>query len=267
MSLENTPVENANEEAKQAESEGLENKVTEGTATESGEGEGKPEDKSPKSFTQEEVDALMGKRLAIEKRRWERKQQERSNNTPDVSSLTEGIDLSQFRTNEELQGFLTKKAEEHFQKIEQQKAERVLLETYAEREEAAIQKYDDFEKVAYNDKLPITEYMAQTIRESELGPDVAYYLGSNMEEAKRISKLSPFNQAKELGKIELKISTNPDTLGKKVSNTPPPVNPGKGKSDGLKSYDTTDPRSVKSMSTSDWIKAERERQIRKIKGG
>lgn len=262
MSTENTPVENT-----EAQAEEFESKVTEDTASEVTEGDKQPEDDKPsKSFTQEEVDAMMGKRLAIEKRRWERKKSGESNST-EAPKLTDGVDLSQFKTNEELQRFLDNKAKEYYQQVEQKRAEQEVLETYMEREESAIEKYDDFEQVAHNPNLPITQYMAQTIRDSELGPDVAYYLGSNIQEASRISKLSPFNQAKELGKIELKLQSNPDTLGKKVSNTPPPVNPGSGKGEKLKSYDTTDPRSTKSMSTEQWIKAERERQIRKLKGG
>ena len=41
--------------------------------------------------------------------------------------------------------------------------------------------------------------MAQTIQASDVGPDVAYYLGSNPREAERISRLSPYLQAKEIG--------------------------------------------------------------------
>ncbi len=83
------------------------------------------------------------------------------------------------------------------------------LDAYHDREEEARNKYDDFEQVAYNPKLPVTETMAQTIQATENGPDVIYYLGSNPKEAERIARLSPLLQAREIGKIEAKLGANP----------------------------------------------------------
>ena len=102
--------------------------------------------------------------------------------------------------------------------------------------------------------------MAETIRASDIGPDVAYYLGSNPKEADRISKLPPYLQAKELGKIEVKLADSPPV--KKTSSAPAPIAPVTARGLG-KAVDTTDPRSLKEMSTSEWIEAERMRQIKK----
>jgi hypothetical protein len=90
---------------------------------------------------------------------------------------------------------------------------------------------------------------------------MAYYLGSNPKEAERISRLSPLSQAKELGKIEAKLSDNPPV--KKTSSAPAPIAPVTARSSGSPATDTTDPRSIKSMSTSEWIEAERQRQVKK----
>jgi hypothetical protein len=51
--------------------------------------------------------------------------------------------------------------------------------------------------------------MAETIKSSDIGPDLAYWLGSNPKEADRISRLSPLLQAREIGKIEAKITADP----------------------------------------------------------
>jgi hypothetical protein len=102
--------------------------------------------------------------------------------------------------------------------------------------------------------------MAETIQASDVGPDVAYYLGSNPREAERISRLSPYLQAKEIGKIEVKLTDNPPV--KRTTNAPPPIKPVTAKTVGAPARDTTDPRSVKDMSTSEWIEAERLRQIK-----
>ena len=104
--------------------------------------------------------------------------------------------------------------------------------------------------------------MAQTIQSSDVGPDMAYYLGSNPKEADRISRLSPFMQAKEIGKIEAKLSDNPPV--KKTSSAPAPIAPVTARGSNAAAYDTTDPRSIKNMSTSEWIEAERNRQIKKL---
>ena len=154
-----------------------------------------------------------------------------------------------------------KKAEELLARREQAKAQSAIIESYHDLEEEARTKYDDFEQVAYNPKLPITDAMAQTIQSSDVGPDMAYYLGSNPKEADRISRLSPLSQAKELGKIEAKLSDNPPV--KKTSNAPAPIAPITARSSGSPSLDTTDPRSIKSLSTSEWIEAERQRQTKK----
>ena len=104
--------------------------------------------------------------------------------------------------------------------------------------------------------------MAQTIQASDAGPDVAYYLGANPKEADRISRLQPILQAKEIGKLEAKLAANPPV--KKTSSAPEPFAPVTARTVGSPTYDTTDPRSVKTMTTSEWIAADRARQMKKM---
>ena len=211
-----------------------------------------------KSFSQEELDAAIGKRLAREQRKWERERQI----APPVSTAPVPT-ADQFETVEQYADALAlRKAEQLVEQREQRKQQSEALETYHDREEDARGKYDDFEQVAYNPNLRISEVMAQTIQASDIGPDVAYFLGSNPKEADRISRLAPIMQAREIGKLEAKLASDPPT--KKVSSAPTPITPIKGKGTAPATYDTTDPRSIKSMSTSDWIAAERQRQIKKM---
>ena len=100
--------------------------------------------------------------------------------------------------------------------------------------------------------------MAEAIRESDFGPDIAYYLGTNPSESNRIARLTPLSQAKEIGRIEAKLQAEPPKAVKTTS-APAPIKPVTAHSQS-QSYDTTDPRSTKTMSTSEWIAAERERQ-------
>jgi hypothetical protein len=215
-----------------------------------------------KTFTQEELDAIVSKRLAREQRKWEREQKTKALVTPPAPP-PEPLRPDDF-TN--AQAYADAMAEHKAQELLAQReaeAERVaVLDAYQDREEDARTKYDDFEQVAYNPKLPVTETMAQTIQASEIGPDVIYWLGSNPKEAERIARLSPLLQAREIGKIEVRLASNPPA--KKTSTAPAPIAPVTARTaSGTPAYDTTDPRSVKTMSTSEWIEAERLRQIKR----
>jgi hypothetical protein len=218
------------------------------------------QDQQPtKTFTQEELDAAIGKRLAREQRKWEREQAQRAQPS---APLATPVAPEQFEsTDAYVEALAAQKAEQLLEQREQRRQQSELLESYHDKEEKAREKYDDFEQVAYNPKLPITDVMAQSIQASDIGPEVAYHLGANPKEAERISRLSPILQAKEIGKLEAKLASDPPV--KKTSNAPTPISPITARSTGTPAYDTTDPRSIKTMSTSEWIENERQRQIKK----
>ena len=223
----------------------------------------KSEEQTPeeKKFTQVELDAMIGKRLAREQRKWEREQAQRSAETQIVKApSTASVD--QFESPEAYAEALAyQRAEELIAKREAAKQQSAVLESYQEREEVARDKYDDFEQVAYNPKLPITNVMAETIQSSDIGPELAYYLGSNPKDAERISRMAPLGQAKEIGKIEAKLASDPPV--KRTTSAPAPISPVTARSSGSPAFDTTDPRSTKTMTDSQWIEAERARQRKK----
>jgi hypothetical protein len=221
--------------------------------------ENQPDQSASKTFTQEELDAAIGKRLAREQRKWEREQAARQA-VPVAPKEVPSIDNFD-SPDAYAEALALKKAEELLAQRDRQKEQAVIVEAYGEREEKARDKYDDYEDVVYNPKLRITDVMAETIQHSEVGPDLAYWLGTNPKEADRIARLSPLMQAREIGKIEVKLSDNPPV--KKTTSAPTPISPVTARSSGSPSHDTTDPRSIKTMSTSEWIEAERNRQIRK----
>ena len=212
-----------------------------------------------KTFSQEELDAAIGKRLAREQRKWEREQAARQT-VPVAPKEMPSIDNFE-STDAYAEALALRKAEELVAQRDRQKEQAQVVEAYSEREEKARDKYDDFEDVVYNPKLRITDVMAESIQSSENGPDLAYWLGSNPKEAERIARLSPILQAKEIGKIEVRLADNPPV--KKSTSAPTPISPVTARSSGSPSHDTTDPRSIKTMTTSEWIEAERNRQIRK----
>lgn len=104
-------------------------------------------------------------------------------------------------------------AERTIQRTRQEQADtanatavQLAAEAFSYRETEARERFADYDAVTRNPNVPITESMAQVIRDSELGPDVAYHLGKNPAEAARIAGLSPIAQAKELGKLEVALS-------------------------------------------------------------
>ena len=226
--------------------------------------EATPEEQQPaKAFSQEELDAIVSKRLARERRSWDREQAQRLAEQQARQPVAPPPAPDDFESAQQYaEALAERKAQELLAQREAAAQQAALLESYKDREEEARDRYEDFEQVAYNPNLPVTDVMAQAIQASDIGPEVIYYLGSNPKEASRISRLPPVLQAKEIGKIEVNLTTNPPV--KKTSTAPAPLAPVTAtRSNSGPRYDTTDPRSLKSMSTSDWIEAERLRQIKK----
>ena len=217
------------------------------------------EQTSSKSFSQEELDAIVGKRLAREQRKWEREQAQRFAEQQARQPVAPPPAPDDF---DNAPAYAEALAQQILAQKEAAKQQAALFETYKDREEEARDRYEDFEQVAYNPNLPVTDYMAQAIQASDIGPEVIYHLGSNPKEAQRIAKLPPILQAKEIGRIEAKLVAEPPT--KRTSTAPAPLAPVTAtRSSSGPRFDTTDPRSTKSMSTSEWIEAERLRQIKK----
>ena len=221
-----------------------------------------PEVVATKQFSQEELDAAIGKRLAREQRKWERDQAQRQSEQQTLRAAPTAT-ADQFESTEAYADALAyQKAEELIAKREAAKQHSAILESYQDLEEEARVKYDDFEQVAYNPKLPITNVMAETIQSSDIGPELAYYLGSNPKDAERISRMTPLGQAKEIGKIEAKLAAEPPV--KRTTSAPAPISPVTARNSGSSTQDTTDPRSTKTMTASQWIEADRARQIKKL---
>jgi len=206
-----------------------------------------------KRFSQDELDRAISKRLAREQRKWEREQAAKTERVP-----VESVDVSQYESTEE---YAVALAEKLLEQREKQKQYSEVLESYIDREEEARSKYDDYQQVVYNDRLMISDAMAEAIRSADNGPDIAYHLGSNPKEAERIARLSPLLQAKEIGRIEAKLSDEPPAT-KQTTRAPAPISPVGSARTTATSVETTDPRSIKTMTTSQWIEAERQRQIR-----
>jgi hypothetical protein len=98
-----------------------------------------------------------------------------------------------------------------------------MRDAYLQRVEKAKEKYADYANVAESPDVTISIPMARAIARSEDGPEIAYYLGQNKDEAKRIFSLDVEDQLMELGTIAAKLKQ--PAAAKPVSAAPAPGKP------------------------------------------
>lgn len=110
-----------------------------------------------------------------------------------------------------------------------QVAQQAVAQQFAALEESARQKWADYDAVSRNPNVPITPDMADLIRDSELGPELAYHFGKNPAEAAKYAVLSGKQLAREMGRLEARLEA-PKPLPKQP---PAPISPvGASKSGG-----------------------------------
>jgi hypothetical protein len=115
-------------------------------------------------------------------------------------------------------------------------------------------KPDYAEKVLRNPSLAITQDMASVIMESELGPQVAYYLAENEDKARAIAQMPPIIQAREIGRIEARLEAAKAPPPKPVVSKAPPPTP---KLDATEPAIDKDPENMSDTEFAKW----RRRQI------
>ena len=205
-----------------------------------------PEDKPvDKTFTQAELDEIVQKRITKLERKMEKQRIEAETRakvlqevreTPAPSAIKPSPD--DFTDYSEYQEALTDwKVEEKLKSIERQKEQEKTRENQqleekrtSERQqeliEAGERKYEDFEDVVKSDKHNYSRAAYLAILESDISADIVYHLAKNQDEAKRIADLPAFAQAKEIGKLEDRLSAKQPI---KPSNAPTPIKPIEGK--------------------------------------
>jgi hypothetical protein len=94
------------------------------------------------------------------------------------------------------------------------------LRSYQERADAFADENPDYaERV---ESLKLTPIMDQAIFETELEPQIAYYLATNPGEVERIAQLTPAGQVRAIAKLEDKLSA-PPVVEQQEAETPRPA--------------------------------------------
>lgn len=100
----------------------------------------------------------------------------------------------------------------------------IIAQSWAESVETAKQRYADFERVAFT--APISDEVADLITTSEVGPDVAYWLGQNPRAAIEISRMPLADAARAIGRIEASLTA---PAPRQITQAPAPIAPVRGK--------------------------------------
>lgn len=138
--------------------------------------------------------------------------------------------------------------QESLTKAQQMEALRRMSESWRSKLANVQQKYPDWDDVVDQPDVPLTDAMQTAILTSDVGTDVAYFLGKNPEEARRIAGLSPIEQARAIGRIEAKLSPSDPTPQREVSKAPAPIKP-------VGSASGTDGGTLnENLSMADWLK-------------
>jgi hypothetical protein len=201
-----------------------------------------------KTFTQEQLNEIVQREKAKEKRKAEEAKKEneywkklalegKEKAAPTVSNEPPRRD--QFETYEEFQDAKTeykiqlRVAEKLAQKEAadreaQAQAERdKVIRSYNSQVKEATKKYSDFEEVVAESGAPITPTMGAELLESPIGAEMTYYLAQHPDESERIANLPAKAQIKEIAKLEVKLSQK-ESPSKELSKAPAPINPLSG---------------------------------------
>lgn len=104
-----------------------------------------------------------------------------------------------------------------------------VVTTFENRAEKLRRELPDFDAVAKAPEMiqlynhPQMAPIVDALHESEVGPQLAYYLGKNPGVAYHLANLPWPSAIRELGRLEAKVTT--ETASKKISQAPEPINP------------------------------------------
>lgn len=224
---------------------------------------------APKTFTQEELEKQIGRRVGREQAKFQRQLQEErearirleeqlkarapaeqknSDNEPQLADYDDfqkySRDLAKWVAKQEVQSTLSER-----QALESQyranAAQQQTAAAWGKKVEAALKDIPDYVDVVSAADIPLSAAMKEAIMESDAGPKLAYHLATHPDEAARIATLTPIGAVRALTLIEAGFKAKP------VTSTPEPIVPTGAKQ-------TTGVKSLSDLSQSEFEKRRRE---------
>ncbi len=188
--------------------------------------------KPPKTFTQEEVDALIQKRLTKEARRSERLmaqklaevqgQHQPSKPEPKREDFVDDEAHQRAQLEHAIEQRAQERAAQLVLQTQQQQRQQSAIAQFWERADDVVDRYPDFEAVVTNPNLPLRGAILEFVTESDVGPELAYHLGKNRTKAMSIAQMTPIQAAKALMTLESELKAKPKA---QPSRAPDPINP------------------------------------------
>lgn len=216
------------------------------TAPESaaGETEPKPEgEQKHKGGFQRRIDKLVREKSMVEQEKEFWRQQALRDKSPEPAKPEPAPksdakpDPSQFQSQVEYIEALTdwkleqrnQAAKVESEKTAAEKREADAVQQFTERMEAYRKSAPDLDEVLADNDAPVSQALAQEIRDHEHGPALLYFLAKNPAEAERLSKLAPVAVAREVARMESRFvpSANApaETQSAPLSKAPKPPTP------------------------------------------
>lgn len=203
------------------------------TATDGNPQEEQEEAKPAKTFSQEEVDALIAKRLAKEARKQGRIEAEAAALREQLQKLTPPEPRrSDFGSDEEhevarIQHAIEEKARQlaadQVKQLTEQQKQQTAVQTFWTKADEVAERFADFEQVVTDPNfVQLSGHVYEFVMESDVGPELAYHLGKNKAKATQIREMPPIQAARALLQLEQELKTKPKA---RPSNAPEPINP------------------------------------------
>ncbi len=102
--------------------------------------------------------------------------------------------------------------------------------------EDAQERYADFDSVITAPDVPITQDMADLLKLSDVGADMAYHLGTNKQQAAALAQMPPAELTGAMRMLEQFVSTQAPKP-RTQTQAPEPVNPVKGSASAMKAVE------------------------------
>lgn len=136
-------------------------------------------------------------------------------------------------------------------------------ESFESRADVLRESNENFDDIAKSPEM-LTIYdnaphLADIIEDSKVGPEISLYLGENPDVAVDLAQMDPYSTAREIGKLEAKLSQTPKP--KAVSKAPKPITPISGGGAGGE-IEGDDPHGDK-LTMKEWQAREDKRMARK----
>lgn len=130
--------------------------------------------------------------------------------------------LGRFTARQELREAEKAKQQESFQAQRQ-----AMIEGYKAKAAEYSKTVPDFAEVIDSADVPVTPAMQQVLLESDLGPQIAYYLAKNPDEAEKVVSMGLVELNRYVGRLEAKLEseTSKAVVAKRTTTAPEPIRP------------------------------------------